>query len=180
MRQRGLPQTGFSGVDLVGQSGLEGQYDRQLQGTIGDKVVSVNAAGTVTGTVRQTPAKPGDDLVTSINAAVQHDAETALANAIQRTRAQGNTQATEGAAVVMTTTGRIVAMASYPTYDPSVWAGGISQKEVKARFGTAHSTPVLHRATQGEYHPGPTWKATTPAAAIPAGNSRSGSRGVPA
>src|SRR5262249_36744045 len=74
MKQRGLPQIGFSGGDLVGQSGLEGQYDRQLQGTIGDKVVSVNAAGQVTGTVRETPAKPGDDLVTSISAAVQHDA----------------------------------------------------------------------------------------------------------
>ncbi len=103
-KQRGLPQTGFSGVDLVGQSGLEGQYDQQLQGTIGDKVVSVNAAGQVTGTVRQTAAKPGDNLVTSINAAVQHDTETALANAIHQTQAQGNTQATEGAAVVMTTT----------------------------------------------------------------------------
>ncbi len=118
MQQRGLPQTGFSGVDLVGQSGLEGQYDQQLQGTIGDNVVSINAAGQVTGTISQTPAKPGDDLVTSINAAVQHDAETALANAIHKTQAEGNTQATEGAAVVMTTTGRVIAMASYPTYDP--------------------------------------------------------------
>ena len=180
MQQRGLPQTGFSGVDLVGQSGLEGQYDRQLQGTIGDKVVSVNAAGQVTGTVRQTPAKPGDDLVTSINAAVQHDAETALANAIQRTQAQGNTQATEGAAVVMTTTGRIVAMASYPTYDPGVWTGGLSEKQFQGLFGTASSEPVLNRATQGQYHPGSTWKVTTAAAAIAAGYPLDGSYSCPA
>ena len=45
MQQRGLPDTGFSGVDLVGQSGLESEYDQQLRGTIGDKVVSVNAGG---------------------------------------------------------------------------------------------------------------------------------------
>jgi penicillin-binding protein 2 len=179
MKQRGLPQTGFSGVDLVGQSGLEGQYDHQLQGTIGDKVVSVNAAGQVTGTVRQTAAMPGDDLVTSINAAVQHDAEAALAGAIQKTQAEGNTQATEGAAVVMTTTGRIVAMASYPTYNPSVWTGGLSQKEFQALFGTANSEPVLNRATQGQYHPGSTWKVTTAAAAVSAGYPLNGSYDCP-
>jgi penicillin-binding protein 2 len=180
MKQRGLPATGFSGVDLVGQSGLEGQYDQQLQGSIGDKVVSVNAAGQVTGTVRQTPAKPGYDLVTSINAAVQHDAETALADAIHRTEAQGNTQATSGAAVVMTTTGRIVALASYPTYDPSVWTGGISQKEFQALFGTASSEPVLDRATQGQYAPGSTWKVTSTAAAVAAGYSLYGQYNCPA
>jgi penicillin-binding protein 2 len=179
-QQRGLPQTGFSGVDLVGQSGLEGQYDQQLQGTIGDKVVSVNAAGQVTGTVRQTAAKPGDNLVTSINAAVQHDAETALANAIHQTQAQGNTQATEGAAVVLTTTGRVVAMASYPTYNPSVWTGGLSEKEFTALFGTANSEPVLNRATQGQYHPGSTWKVTTAAAAVAAGYPLYGSYDCPA
>jgi penicillin-binding protein 2 len=180
VKQRGLPQTGFSGVELVGQSGLEGQYDQQLQGTIGDRVVSVNAAGQVTGTLRQVAAKPGDDLVTSINAAVQHDAEAALANAIQRTQAEGNSQATEGAAVVMTTTGRIIAMASYPTYDPSVWAGGISEKEFRALFGTASSEPVLNRATQGQYHPGSTWKVTTAAAAVAAGYPLNGSYDCPA
>src|SRR5258708_12412926 len=142
MRQRGLPQTGCSGVDLVGQSGLEGQYDQQLQGTIGDKVVSVNAVGQVTGTVRQTAAKPGDNLVTSINAAVQHDVETALANAIHQTQAEGNTQATEGAAVVMTTTGRVIAMASYPTYDPGVWTGGLSEKQFQGLSGTPPSAPA--------------------------------------
>jgi penicillin-binding protein 2 len=179
MTQRGLPQTGFSGVDLVGQSGLEGQYDRQLQGTIGDKVVRVNAAGQVTGTVSQVAAKPGDDLVTSINAAVQHDAETALAGAIQRTQAEGNTQATEGAAVVMTTTGRVIAMASYPTYNPSVWTGGLSESEFKALFGAATSEPVLDRATQGQYHPGSTWKVTTAAAAVAAGYPLNGSYNCP-
>jgi penicillin-binding protein 2 len=179
MKQRGLPRIGFSGVDLVGQSGLEGQYDRQLQGTIGDKVVRVNAAGQVTGTVSQVAAKPGYDLVTSINAAVQHDAETALAGAIQRTQAEGNTQATEGAAVVMTTTGRVIAMASYPTYNPSVWANGLSQKEFNALFGTATSEPVLNRATQGQYHPGSTWKVTTAAAAVAAGYPLNGSYNCP-
>ena len=79
MKQRHLPVTGFSGVDLVGQAGLEQQYDRQLRGTPGDQEVSVNAAGEVTGTISQTPAKAGDDLVTSINAQLQQDTQNALA-----------------------------------------------------------------------------------------------------
>jgi penicillin-binding protein 2 len=180
VKQFGLPVTGFSGVDLVGQSGLEQQYDRQLRGQTGEKKVAVNAAGEVTGTIRQTPAKPGDALVTSINAQIQQDAQNALAAAIHRTRGQGNTGATSGAAVVMTTTGRVVAMASYPTYNPSVWTGGISRKEFTALFGTRNSEPVLNRATQGQYAPGSTWKVTSAAAAVAAGYSLNSNYSCPA
>ena len=89
VKQFGLPVTGFSGVDLVGQSGLEQQYDRQLRGKPGDKKVAVNAAGDVTGTISEIQPRAGDDLVTSINAQVQQDAENALAAAIHRTEAAG-------------------------------------------------------------------------------------------
>jgi penicillin-binding protein 2 len=180
MQQRHLPETGFSGVDLVGQAGLEGEYDQPLRGTTGSQVVSINAAGQVTGTVRQTPAKSGDDLVTSINAAVQADASNALAGAIQKVQAEGNPLATSGAAVVMTTTGRVVAMASYPTYDPSIWTGGISEREFRQLFGTKDGEPILNRATQGEYHPGSTWKVTTLAAAVGDGYPLYGSYDCPA
>ena len=61
VRRRHLTSTGFSGVDLVGQSGLEEQYDQQLRGRAGSQQVSVNAAGKVTGTISQTAAKAGDD-----------------------------------------------------------------------------------------------------------------------
>jgi penicillin-binding protein 2 len=180
MKQRGLPATGFSGVDLVGQSGLEGEYDQELRGTAGDEVVRINAAGQVTGTVKQTPATVGDDLVTSINAAVQEDAYNALASAIARVQAEGNPDATSGAAVVMTTTGRVIAMASYPTYDPSIWTGGISERQFRELFGTGDGEPILNRATQGEYHPGSTWKVTTLAAAVADGYPLYGSYDCPA
>jgi penicillin-binding protein 2 len=171
VKKFGLPVTGFSGVDLVGQSGLEQQYDPQLRGRTGEKEVSVNAAGEVTGTIRQARPVAGDDLVTSLNAQIQQDTESALAAAIRRTQAQGSGTAASGAAVVMTTTGRVVAMASYPTYNPSVWTGGISHKEFTALFGTANAEPVLNRATQGQYAPGSTWKVTSTAAAVAAGYS---------
>ena len=180
MKQRGLPDTGFSGVDLVGQSGLEGQYDQQLRGTIGDKTVTINAGGQVTGTLKQVNATAGDDLVTSINAKVQQDTENALANAIHQTQAEGNTSATSGAAVVMTTKGQVIAMASYPTYNPGVWGNGISQKQFNQLFGTADSEPILNRVTQGQYSPGSTWKVTSTAAAISAGYPLNGEYNCPA
>jgi penicillin-binding protein 2 len=176
----GLSVTGFSGVDLVGQSGLEQQYDKQLRGRTGDEKVSVNAGGQVTGTIKKIAPQAGDNLVTSINAQLQVDAQNALASAIHKTEAEGNAKATTGAAVVMTTTGRIVAMASYPTYDPSVWAGGISEAEFSKLFGTRHSEPILERATQGEYAPGSTWKVTSVAAAVSAGYPLDGLYDCPA
>ena len=177
--QRHLPVTGFSGVDLVGQAGLEEQYDQQLRGTPGKQVLQVNAAGEVTSVRQQIAAVPGDTLVTSINAQLQQDTQNALAQAIGRAQAEGNTGATTGAAVVMTTRGQVVAMASYPTYDPSVWTGGISTRQFRDLFGTARGEPILNRATQGEYAPGSTWKVTSTAAALAHGFSTAGPYGCP-
>jgi penicillin-binding protein 2 len=180
VKQDHLTVTGFSGVDLIGQAGLEQQYDAQLRGTPGIQKVAVNAQGVVTGTVSQTPAKPGDDLVTSISAPLQADVQNILAGAIHKAYGQGDRGATSGAAVVLTTTGRVVAMASYPSYDPSVWTGGISNKEFGYLFGPRHGEPILNRATQGEYAPGSTWKVTTTAAAVANGFSLYGSYNCPA
>ena len=176
---RHLPVTGFSGVDLVGQAGLEAQYDTQLRGKAGTQVVSVNAAGDVTGTVSQTPPTTGDDLVTSINAQIQADAQNALAGAIAKSRAAGN-PANQGAAVVMTTTGRIVAMASWPDYDPGVWVGGITQHEFNDLFGTKNGEPILNWAAQGQYAPGSTFKVTSTAAAVANGHPLDGVYSCPA
>jgi len=179
VKQRHLTVTGFSGVDLVGQSGLEEQYDSQLRGTPGIQKVSVNASGVVTGTVSQTAAKAGDDLVTSINAPLQADVQKILGNAVQKARAEGH-NVKNGAAVVMTTTGRVVAMASYPDYNPGVWTGGISEKEFKHLFSTKYGAPVYNYVTQGEYAPGSTWKVTTTAAAVQQGYSLYGQYNCPA
>ncbi len=176
---RHLPVTGFSGVDLVGQAGLEAQYDSQLRGKAGTQVVSVNAAGDVTGTVSQTAPATGDDLVTSINAQIQADAQDALKGAIDRSRAEGNA-ANQGAAVVMTTTGRVVAMASYPDYNPSVWTGGISPQEFNDLFGTSEGEPIINWAAQGQYAPGSTFKVTSTAAAVADGYPLDGLYSCPA
>ena len=179
VQQLGIPVTGFSGVDLVGQAGLEQQYDKQLRGRAGANEVSVNAAGQVTGTIKRITPQPGDDLVTSLNSKLQQDVENDLAGAIHKTEAEGNSNARTGAAVVLTTKGQVVAMASYPTYNPDVWTNGITGREFHQLFGGGRSEPILNRATQGEYAPGSTWKVTSTAAAIAAGYSLYGSYDCP-
>ena len=179
MAKEHLPETGFAGDDLVGQAGLEAQYNTELTGKPGNQIVSVNAAGDVLNTVGGTPAQTGDTLVTSINAKVQADAQQALNTAIERSRASGNS-VNQGAAVVETTSGRIVAMASYPNYNPSVWTNGISQSEFNYLFGTASGDPVMNWASQGQYAPGSTFKITSTAAAVANGFSLNGTYNCPA
>jgi len=86
----------------------------------------------------------------------------------------------QGAAIVETTTGQIVAMASYPGYDPSVWANGISQDQFRYLFGTASGEPVMNWASQGQYAPGSTFKVTSTAAAVANGYSLDGLYACPA
>jgi penicillin-binding protein 2 len=185
IKQRHLVVTGFSGVDLVGQAGLESQYDEALRGAPGTETVSVNAGGNVTGVISQAPAKAGDTLVTSLDAQVQAVAQNALSSAISRARAGGN-NVNQGAAVVETTDGRIVAMASYPDYDPNVWTGGISEQEFKYLFGSSavasitSGEPILNYVAQGQYAPGSTFKVVTTAAAVANGYSINGTYACPA
>ena len=103
--------------------------------------------------------------MTSIDARVQSVVEQQLAATIQTARqtydevTHKNYVADSGAAIVMEAkTGRIVAMASQPTYDPSVWVGGISKKQLARLYSEKAGTPLLGRATQGQFAPGSTWK----------------------
>jgi penicillin-binding protein 2 len=164
--------------DLVGRAGVERTYNAVLRGTPGVKTVSVDAVGYTTGTVKQTAPVPGSTLVTSIDARVQASVEKELRGAIMTARKQydkitkRNYVADSGAAVVMDTkTGRIVGMASYPSYDPGVWVGGISQRELDALYSPQSGTPLLSRALQGQLAPGSTFKPITTAAALGAGYS---------
>jgi penicillin-binding protein 2 len=80
----------------------------------------------------------------------------------------------------MTTTGRVVAMASYPDYNPSVWTGGISQQEFSDLFGAKDGEPVINWAAQGQYAPGSTFKVTSTAAAVADGYPLDGLYSCPA
>src|SRR6195952_3523646 len=154
-----------NGASVVGRAGVEKSYDAWLRGKPGYKKVAVDSMGRVLGDGGEIESTPGDTLVTSIDAEVQSYVEKQLHQAMMTARGTfdkvtgRNYAADSGAAVVMEAkTGRIVAMASQPTYNPEVWSGGITSKELKKLYSKSADDPLLSRATQGQYAPGSTWK----------------------
>jgi penicillin-binding protein 2 len=157
--------TSVNGASSVGRAGIEKEYDRWLRGMPGYKNVAVDSMGRVLGDDGEVAGEPGDTLVTSIDAKLQGIVERQLAQTIATARqtfdpvTHKNYVADSGAAVVMEAkTGRIVAMASQPTYDPETWVGGISKKQLARLYSAAAGNPLLSRATQGQFAPGSTWK----------------------
>ncbi|WP_055489995.1 penicillin-binding protein 2 [Streptomyces sp. TP-A0356] len=162
--------------DQVGRSGLERQYDQVLRGKAGVTRYEVDNLGRVIGKAKGDAAQPGSRLVTSIDARVQRVAEYELNEAMKAARTQfdknsgENYKADSGAVVVMEArTGRVVAMASNPTYDPNVWVGGISAKDYRQLTGKDSNYPLLNRAIQGQAAPGSTFKVVSTAGAVEAG-----------
>ena len=168
----------LNGASVVGRAGVEKQYDEWLRGLPGYRRVAVDSMGRVLGEDSVIESTPGDTLVTSIDAKVQAVVERQLAERIayQRTQVDPVTgrryAADSGAAVVLDAkTGRVIAMASQPTYDPDVWTGGISESQLARLYSERAGTPLLSRATQGQYAPGSTWKPFMTAGALTNGYS---------
>jgi penicillin-binding protein 2 len=172
-------RTDLNNTDLVGRTGLESVYDRDLRGRDGTRQVSVDNRGTVTGLLGETAPTTGNTLVTSIDRDVQALAEKAVTDEIRLRRTQNDPfnnhakfAAPSAAAVVLDPrTGRILALASYPTYDPTVFVGGISQKELSALTDPAAGTPLVSRAVQGQFAPGSTFKLSTASAELTSGRA---------
>lgn len=168
------------GASVVGRAGLEKQYDTALRGFPGYKSVAVDSMGRVLGDSGEVQGRVGDTLVTSLDARVQAVVEQQLNQMITIARTQTDKvtgrlyEADSGAAVVMEArTGRIVAMASQPTYDPDVWTDGITSKQLERLYSTDAGTPLLSRATQGQFAPGSTWKPFMTVGALQNGYSQS-------
>jgi penicillin-binding protein 2 len=181
-------ETVLQSTDLIGRAGLEREYDDDLRGRPGVKTLAVDHQGGVIGTLAETQPTPGNYLVTTIDAEVQAAAEKQLKAAILRARNTGDInkgyatklKADSGAVVVMDVrTGGIVAMASWPTYDPNIWVGGISTKDYKSITSRKNDYPNQSRAFQGEFAPASTFKAVTLPAAVKAGYSVNASYDCP-
>lgn len=162
--------------DQVGRSGLERTYDKDLRGKAGVTRYEVDNLGRVIGRAKSDKAEPGANVVTSIDARVQSVAEKELDAAMKAARHEfdkntgENYKADAGSVVVMEAkTGRVVAMASNPTYDPNAWVGGISGKDYAKLTGKKSNYPLLNRAIQGQSAPGSIFKVISSTAAVNAG-----------
>ena len=151
---------GYSAGDVIGQSGVEYTYDRWLRGRDGALKVEVDAFGRPKA---QVPggrlARPGSSLVLTIDERVQRAAEDAVRYGIDLAHANDSWRADAGAAVVMDPrNGEVLAMASYPSYDPAVFADGLTRKEWRRLRRPSANNPLMERADQGAYPVGSTFK----------------------
>ena len=165
----------LSADDLIGRAGLEKEYDSQLRGSDGASVLAVDARGLPTRLVRRIAPTAGEDVTTHLDARVQARAESALAAQIKALRKGGKdgkdgVPAVGGASVVMdASSGAIVAAASYPTYNPDVWTGGISSADYAALSRSSAHDPLLNRVVGQVQPPASTFKGVTLPAAISSG-----------
>ena len=165
--------------ETIGKTGLEIQYDSFLRGEPGIRTVIVDRKESITRESQNTKPVAGDHLVTSLDVRLQASAEKALKDAVMRGRASGHTS-DSGAAIVMDIkTGRILALASYPTYDPNAWEKGLTVQQAADLFSEKKAVPALNRALQGLFAPASTFKSVSVVAAAAAGYNLNGSYKCP-
>jgi penicillin-binding protein 2 len=158
---RQLKRPRYRGVapgDVVGQSGIEYSYDRFLRGTAGSQRIQVDALGRPRGMLGSRPAQAGDNLRLTLDSGLQEIGEGALRD-----------RGLPGGFVAMNArSGAILAMGSYPTFDPSFYTRPHTREEYEA-FGNRPGDPLVDRADQGGYPTGSTFKPITATAALEEG-----------
>ncbi len=140
--------------DIVGQTGVELQYESALQGVRGEQTVYVDASGQVLDHSTSIEPQSGSDVVLTIDAKVQKAAEDALVDAIKVSRAAGFLGKAASVVALDVTNGEVIAMASYPTFSPSVFVGGISSADWESLQSEDANYPLMNRAIAGQYPSG--------------------------
>jgi penicillin-binding protein 2 len=157
----------------IGKGGVEALFEDDLRGTPARTTVEVDANGRVVRELENTPARPGYDVQLTIDIDVQQAAERSLADQLEALRggrtSDGKERRTPAGAVVVLDPhdGAVVAMASYPTFDPAEFVNGISQARLDAlTTGDPSQNALVNRAIGGLYAPGSTFKPITALAGL--------------
>ncbi len=163
---------GYRGGDKLGKTGVERAFDQYLRGIPGAAQVRVDSVGRPQSEY-QTKEYPtyGRSVRLTIDVGLQQAAERALAYGIQTARNNESYNANGGAIVALDPTdGAILAMASNPTYKPSVYVGRVDPKKLEPlvddKVAKERNFPGLNRALAGQYPPGSVFKPVTALAAI--------------
>jgi penicillin-binding protein 2 len=153
-----LTRTAYRGLkpgDIIGQAGVEYTYDKFLRGTAGSERIQVDALGRPRGQLASSPSRAGDNLRLTLDSGLQAVGEAALRD-----------RGLPGAFVAMNVrTGAVLAMGSYPTYDPSFYTRAHTKAQYDA-FGNRPGDPLVDRADQGGYPTGSAFKPITATAAL--------------
>ena len=159
--------------DIIGKSGIEYVFEKYLKGTDGVKQIDMNVDGTVTDEYVSKEAVSGSDVILTIDSKLQAVTEQALADNINKIANHGfsqeNNPADAGAAVVLNVkTGEVIAMASYPDYDPSAFVNGIDTNTWNY-YINGDTKPLENKAISAMYSPGSTYKMVTALAGLETG-----------
>lgn len=158
--------------DMIGKTGIEYVFEEYLKGKKGVKQIDMAVDGTITGEYTSEEAVPGSDVVLTIDANLQKVTEDALAANMQKIRSGGFGKAynaiSESCVVMNVKTGEILAMASYPGYNPSDFIGGISTEKWNSYINDV-SKPLVNKAIQTSYSPGSIFKMVTAIAGLESG-----------
>lgn len=162
----------YGSNDIIGKTGIEYVFEEYLKGKKGVKQIDMAVDGTITGEYTAEEAQPGADIVLTIDANLQKVTEDALAANMQKIRSGGFGKSynaiSESCVVMNVKTGEILAMASYPGYDPSDFIGGISNEKWNNYVNDA-SKPLVNKAMQTSYSPGSIFKMVTAIAGLESG-----------
>ena len=163
-------------TDEIGKGGVERAYEQYLRGEPGRRVIEVDRRGNTISTLSYEPPVAGHDVYLTIDATLQAIAETALREELEAAQGRsvggGNESnvAQAGSTVVTDpTTGAVVAMASFPTFNASTFTDGIDDVEWAALTGEGSFSPLINRAVEGQYAPGSTFKPFTAYGALTVG-----------
>jgi len=157
----------YSGGDLIGLTGLEEKYESMLRGEKGEIVYEVDPIGRPVRVIEERPAVSGNDLYLTIDIDLQKITEEILSDQIMAVRKKTLVNSDEhyivsgGAVVVLSAkNGEVLSMASFPTYDPGIFSGGISPQDWTYLNDTENYFPLNNRAIMS-YAPGSVFKIVT-------------------
>lgn len=162
----------YRGGDKIGKAGIEATYDEYLRGKPGAAQIRVDSLGRPQSALEpRTVASPGNAVRLTIDIGLQRAAERALRYGVALARRNKSYNANGGAIVALDARdGAVRAMASYPTYKPSVYVGRIDPQKIAPLVDDAAAKranfPGLNRVIQVAYPPGSTWKPVTALAAM--------------
>lgn len=153
---------GYSSGDIVGQMGIEEEYENLLKGTDGKELDETDNMGKVVRKLGATDPVPGQNINLTLSAPLQEEVYKAMSGV------------KKGAAIVTTPTGEVLALVSKPTFDPNLFTQGegykvassSSYQSVSDVLSDSNSQPFLNRVISGVYPPGSTFKIVVATAGL--------------
>ena len=156
-------EKGYSMDALVGESGVEKAFEDWLRGTTGTRIITTDDQGHITGEFFKSEPKPGGTVALTLDLDLQAATEDALQATIESMIDADSDQRGGAVAVVKVGSGEVLALASYPSFDPATFTQDYGKLVEDERL------PMFNRAVDGTYAPGSTFKMVTAVAALETG-----------